>query len=147
MPIINSVCEIVWFKNNGLSKMLFFNFFKWHIQISNDYCQNLMAKPSFFIVEFEGSYEVLLRHKYFWSTYFDNETTALLKFFEISTEMHFVSIFFLQKRNITTSLLMIHLKCTVVDYVNLNSSSINRPYLKAVKYIISFFSISYLCLY
>ena len=41
---------------------------------------------------------------------FDNETTVLLKFFEISTEMHFVSLFFLNKRNITTSLLMINFK-------------------------------------
>ena len=37
---------------------------------------------------------------------FDNET----KFFEISTEMHFVSFFFLNNRNIATSLLMIHFK-------------------------------------
>ena len=40
----------------------------------------------------------------------DNETTTLLKFFEILTEMHFVSLLFLNKRNITTSLLMIHFK-------------------------------------
>ena len=43
--------------------------------------------------------------------------------------MHFISLFFLNKRNITTFLLMIHLKCTVVHYVNLNSSSINKPFL------------------
>ena len=30
---------------------------------------------------------------------------------------------------ITTSLLMIHWKCTVVHYANLNSSSINKPFL------------------
>ena len=41
---------------------------------------------------------------------FDNATTALLIFFAISTEMPFVSLLFLNKRNITTSLLMIHLK-------------------------------------
>ena len=69
---------------------------------------------------------------------FDNEMTALLKFFEISTEMHFVSLFFLNKRNITTSLLMMHLKCTVVHYANLNSSSINTPYLRAVEYAVFF---------
>ena len=43
--------------------------------------------------------------------------------------MHFVSLFFLNKRKITTSLLMIHLKCTVVHYANLNSSSRNKPFL------------------
>ena len=70
---------------------------------------------------------------------FDNETTALLNFFEICTEMHSVSLFFLNERNITTSVWMIHLKCTVVYYANLNSSSINKPYLRAVEYAISFF--------
>ena len=49
--------------------------------------------------------------------------------FEICTEMHFVSLFFLNKTNITASLLMIHLKCTVINYANLNSSSINKPFL------------------
>ena len=44
---------------------------------------------------------------------FDNETTAFLKFFEISTEMDFVSLcFFL--------------------YANLNSGSLNKHYLRAV---------------
>ena len=63
---------------------------------------------------------------------FDNETTALLKFLQISKEVHFVSLFFLNERNMTTSLLTIciltigHLKCTVVHYANLNSSSINE---------------------
>ena len=53
---------------------------------------------------------------------FDNETTAFLNFFEICTEMHFVSLCYLNERNITTSLLVIHLKCTVVHYTNLNST-------------------------
>ena len=52
-------------------------------------------------------------------------------------EMHFVSLFFLNERTITTSLLMIHLKCTFVHYVNLNSSFINKPYFWAVEYAIS----------
>ena len=47
----------------------------------------------------------------------DNETTTLLKFFENYTEMHFVSLLFLNERNITVSLLIIHLKCTVMRYV------------------------------
>ena len=52
---------------------------------------------------------------------FDNETTTLLIFFFlISTEMHLVSLFLLNERNITVSLLMIHLKCTVVHFANLN---------------------------
>ena len=79
---------------------------------------------------------------------FDNETTtALLKLFEISAEMHFASLFFLNERSIITSLLMMHLKYGVVHYANLNSSSINKHYLQAVEYTILFFSISYLCLF
>ena len=60
---------------------------------------------------------------------FDNETAVFLRFFEICRDMHFVSLFFLNERNITISLLMIHLKCTVVNYANLNSSSRNKPFL------------------
>ena len=55
--------------------------------------------------------------------------------------MHFVSLFFLNKRSITTSLLIIHVKCTVAHYANLNSKSINKPYLRAVEKAFSFFSI------
>ena len=67
----------------------------------------------------------------------DKETAALLNFFEMCTDMHFLSLFFLNEkniatsllRNITISLLMVHLKCTVVHYANLNSSSINKLFL------------------
>ena len=64
---------------------------------------------------------------------------SFLEFFEISTEIHSVSLSFLNERKIITSLLMIHLKCAVVRYSNLNSRSINKPYLRAVEYDISFF--------
>ena len=61
---------------------------------------------------------------------FDNETTT--------TEIHFVSLAFLNDEDIiTTSLLFIHLKCTIMHYVNLNSSSMNKPLLRAVEYDIS----------
>ena len=41
---------------------------------------------------------------------------------------------------------MIHLKCVVVHYANINSSSINKPYLWVVEYdILGFFSNSYFC--
>ena len=59
---------------------------------------------------------------------FDNETTALLNLFEVCTEMHFASLFFLKERNMTTSLLMIHLKYAVVHYANLNPNSINKSF-------------------
>ena len=67
--------------------------------------------------------------------------------FDNETKMDFISLFFLKERNITSSLLMMHLKCTVAHYANLNSSSINKPYLRAVEYAISFFSICYLSLF
>ena len=59
----------------------------------------------------------------------DKETVALLNFLEICIKKHFVSSFFLNEKSITTSLLMIHLKYTVVHYSNLNSSSISKPFL------------------
>ena len=46
---------------------------------------------------------------YYVKNIFDLHTFDLI-FFAISTEMPFVSLLFLNKRNITTSLLMIHLK-------------------------------------
>ena len=101
--------------------------------------KNLMEKPFFFIMDFQGSYAFLLRHKYFDLHTFDNEMTGLVKCFEISTEMHFVSSFFLNEKYITASLFMIHLKCVVAHYANFNSTSINKSYLRAVKYAISFF--------
>ena len=66
----------------------------------------------------------------------DNETTDLLKFFGISTAMQFVSLFFLNEGNITISLFITYLKCTVVNYANKNSSSLNKHYLRAVEYAI-----------
>ena len=79
------------------------------------------------IIDFDGSYVVLLRHK-FWLTYFDNETAAILKFSEICKEMYFDSLLFLNEANITTSFLIIYLKCTVVRYASLNSSPVNKPF-------------------
>ena len=70
---------------------------------------------------------------------FNNEVTTVFKSLEISTEMHFLSLFFLNERNIATSLFIIQLKCTVVHYANLNSSSVNKLYCtRAVEYAISF---------
>ena len=45
----------------------------------------------------------------------DNETTTLLNFFKIFMEMHFLFLFFLNKRDIATSLVMIHFKHAVVS--------------------------------
>ena len=89
-------------------------------------------------MDFQGSYEGLLRSNVFDLHTFDYETTHLLKSFEISTEMHFVSLFSLHEGNITISLLMIHLKCAVVHCANLNSSLLDKDYLRAVEYAISF---------
>ena len=97
---------------------MFFAFF----QISNDYCQKSYNGFRVFLWSSNTS-QIFNLH------IFDKETVALLNFFEICTGMHFVSLFFLNERNIKTSLLMIHLKCTVVHYSNLNSNSINKPFL------------------
>ena len=136
------------YNNFSLSKMLFFNFCLLFSQISNGYCQKILRKNH----PFSYCISRVLMKVYYVTNIFDlytfhNETTTFLKFFEIYTEMDFVSLFFLNEKNITTSLLMIHLKHTVVHYANLNSSSINKPYLRAVEYAISFFSISYISLF
>ena len=73
---------------------------------------------------------------------FENEAAVLLICFSICTDMHFASLFFLNGRNITTSLLMINLKCTVVHYTNLNWSS--KTKLPVAEYAILFFTIFYL---
>ena len=64
-------------------------------QISNDHCKNLVANASFFIMDFEGFLmEFYCVTNIFDLHTFDNETTALLKFLETSTEMHFVFFIF-----------------------------------------------------
>ena len=100
--------------------MLFFNF-----------CLFLFPKSQITIVrnlimDFEGSYDVT---DIFYRHVFDNETTALLKNFEICTKMNYNH----DKKNkqtkkISTSFLIIDLKCTVEHYANLNSSPINKPF-------------------
>ena len=59
---------------------------------------------------------------------FDYETTVLKNFFEIFTEMHFVNLTF----DDTFKMYFMH-------YANLNSSSINKPYLRAAEYAALFF--------
>ena len=80
------------------------------------------------IIDFESSWEVLHVINIFALHIFDNETTAIINLFEICTEMHFVSLFFLKEWNFTTSFLMIHSKCGVVHYANLNSSPRNKSF-------------------
>ena len=71
---------------------------------------------------------------------FENEKAALSYFF---FNLHGFAfwLFFLNERNITTSLLMKNLKCTVVHYTNLNWSSKNKPFLNygCAEYAISLF--------
>ena len=52
------------------------------------------------IMGFEGSYEVILRTNIFDLQIFENETTALIKFFEICTKMHFFSLYFFSMKEI-----------------------------------------------
>ena len=63
-------------------------------------------------------------------------------------DMHFVSLFFLNERNMAASIWMIHLKCTVVHYNNLIEAPKQALLkLRVVEYAISFFLMSYLCLF
>ena len=101
------------------------------------------------IMDFEGSNEFLLCHKYFWSTHFWQWNAGPFKTF---WNLHGnASCFFIfSKWNITTSLLMIHLKCTVAHYANLKFKDLKQAIfkLRAIHWICYFvFSISYLCLF
>ena len=149
LPITNSVCEKAWFPIHGLSKILFFNFYLFRFsKFQKAIVKNFMEKVIPFYNGFWGFlWSSTTLTKIFDLHNFDNETTTSLNFFEISNEMYFVSLFFLNEINVATSLLIIHLKCTFVNYANLNLSPINKPYLQTNEYAISFFSISYLCLF
>ena len=57
---------------------------------------------------------------------YDNETTAHLIFFKFVWICILFLYFFQNERNITTTILIIHLKCTVLHYANLKSSSKNK---------------------
>ena len=132
LPIIKSVCEKVRFTINVLFKMTFLNFCLLHFpKFQVTIVKNLMEKPSFFIMDFHGFNEVLLRHKYSWSTYFFQWNGSP---FELFWNFHGVafSLFFLNERNITSLL------------KNLSSSSINKSYLRTVEYAISFFFFDFL---
>ena len=59
----------------------------------------------------------------------DNETARLFIFLKFARICTLFLDFFHNERNITASLLVIHLKCTVAHYANLNSSSKNKPFL------------------
>ena len=90
-------------------------------QISNDYCQKSYNGLGGFLVISTSSQIFLIytlvtmkrRHFYvFWK--FARICILFLYFFQ-------------NERNVTTSLLMSHLKCIVVHYANLNSRSKNKP--------------------
>ena len=106
----------IWFANNKFSfwKNLVYDFLIFVFFIFPNF-NWLFSK----ILVSKGSYEVLVRQNIFDPHTFDNEMTAPLKF-----QRKF--ILFLHERNITTSLLITHLICTVVHYANLNLSSINK---------------------
>ena len=72
----------------GLTGHRNFFFFFHSSEFQMTIVKNLMEKPSFFIIDFESSNEVLLRHKNFDLQIFDSQMTALLKVFEICTEIY-----------------------------------------------------------
>ena len=128
-PIINSVFETIGHTMNEPPKMLIFKLFPFSIfWISNDYFQKYCGKTTLFYNAFRMFLWSSTLLQIFLIHTFDNETTVLLKVFEICKEMHFVCLFFLYERNITASLLMTYLKCSVVHYANLNSNSINKQF-------------------
>ena len=95
-------------------------------QISKDYCQKYYnGLWRFFVVSTTSQIFLIYRFLKMKRRPF----YFILFFFSICTDMHFGSLFLLNEWNMTTFLLMIDLKCTVVHYTNLNWSSKNKPFL------------------
>ena len=99
------------------------------IQISNDYCQKSFRE--FLIISTMS--QIFLIYTFL--------TMKFIYLFEICPDIYFVSLFFLNERNITTSFLTTQLKCTVVHYANLNSSFKNKPFINYVPLNMLFFKI------
>ena len=62
-------------------------------------------------------------------TFLTTKRRSFYYFYDICTDMHFFSLFFLNERKNKNSLLMMYLKCTIVHYANLNSSSKHKSFL------------------
>ena len=92
------------------------------IQISYEYCQKPYNGFLGFLVISTTS-QILLIY-IFLMTMKRRHFKFFLKFARIC-----ILFFFLNERNITTSLLMIHLKGPIVHYANLSSSSKIKPFL------------------
>ena len=111
----------------------------------------LSSKPYFVKMNFEDAYEVLIYQKYFLSLLFCQwNDGSFKKFWNFHGNAFCFFIFskWMKYYNLTLDDTFKILYCTVVHHANLNSScSLNKHYLRAVEYAISFFSISCLCLF
>ena len=92
-------------------------------QISNGYCQKSYNGFSGFLVISTTS------QKFFIYIFVTMKRRHFYLFFKFAQICILFRYFFQKERNIKTSLLMIHLKCTVVHYADSNSSSKNKPLL------------------
>ena len=108
--------------------LFFFHFSKSKLLFSKILKKNHL----FLIMNFESCYKLLLHHNYFWSKNFWQWNDSPFKIFWNLHGHAFCFFIFSIWKNTTTLLLMIHLKCTVVHFANLNSSSINKPFLNCV---------------
>ena len=132
MPITNSLCVKPWFTINEPSNMLFFFSFPL-FQISNDYCQKSYYGFQGFL-ESSTTSQIFLIY-----TFLTKKRRHFFNFFEICTEMRFVSLFFLNERNIATILLMIQMYCSSLCWSKFKLHKQVVLKLRAVEYAISFF--------
>ena len=109
----------------GCRKCYFLNFAFTFLQISNEFCQNL-------IMEFEGSYETQLLHKHFWSTHIWQWNGGPIQcFWNLHGNAFSFSIFPERK-------ILLLIDDTILHYAYLNSSSINEPFLSYGRWIYYF---------
>ena len=104
--ILYSVCEKVWFMINGPLKILFFNFFLF----SSSRFQMAIVKN--LIMDFNGGFLVISTTSQIFLIYTYLTMKRQSFFFKFVWLCNLFLYFF------TTSLLMIHLKCTVAHYAN-----------------------------
>ena len=90
--------------------------------ISDDYCQKSYNGFRGFLGS-STTLQIFLIH-----TFLTMKWRSIFFFLNLHGNTFF-SLFFLKERNIAMFLLMIHLKCTVVHYANLNSNFLNKPFL------------------
>ena len=130
-----------------LSNLHFLKF--WHFNFSNfqtTFVKIFTKKPPGFKIDFESTDKVLPLHQYLWSEISRQWNNGPLKFFWNLYGRAFCFLNFVKWGNIKASVLLILLKCIVLDYFNWNESFTGRLFSNygPLNMLFHFFLISHL---